>query len=64
MTIAPMAGSLNRALRFLARNGIVTTSQPLAAQAGLQILKNGGNDFDAVVATAAVLNASCTASNM
>jgi len=40
----------------LARNGIVTTSQPLAAQAGLQILKSGGNAFDAAVATAAVLN--------
>ena len=40
----------------LARNGIVTTSQPLAAQAGLQVLKKGGNAFDAAVATAAVLN--------
>ena len=40
----------------LARNGMVTTSQPLAAQAGLQILKKGGNAFDAAVATAAVLN--------
>lgn len=40
----------------LARNGLVTTSQPLAAQAGLQILKKGGNAFDAAVATAAVMN--------
>ena len=40
----------------LARNGIVATSQPLAAQAGLQILKNGGNAFDAAVTTAAVMN--------
>jgi gamma-glutamyltranspeptidase / glutathione hydrolase len=41
---------------MLARNGMVTTSQPLAAQAGLQVLKEGGNAFDAAVATAAVLN--------
>jgi gamma-glutamyltranspeptidase/glutathione hydrolase len=40
----------------LARNAMVTTSQPLAAQAGLRILEKGGNAFDAAVATAAVLN--------
>src|SRR6202022_1724683 len=40
----------------LARNGVVATSQPLAAQAGLQILKKGENAFDAAVASAAVMN--------
>src|SRR4030081_2952979 len=40
----------------LARNGVVATSQPLAAQAGLQILKQGGTAFAAAVATAAVMN--------
>jgi gamma-glutamyltranspeptidase/glutathione hydrolase len=40
----------------LARNGMVAASQPLAAQAGLQVLKEGGNAIDAAVATAAVLN--------
>lgn len=39
-----------------APSGIVATSQPLAAQAGLSILKDGGNAFDAAVATAATLN--------
>ncbi|MFZ0364633.1 MAG: gamma-glutamyltransferase, partial [Candidatus Cybelea sp.] len=40
----------------VARNGMVTTSQPLAAQAGLRILMQGGNAIDAAVATAAALN--------
>jgi gamma-glutamyltranspeptidase/glutathione hydrolase len=37
------------------RNGIVATSQYLAAQAGLGALKNGGNAIDAAVAAAACL---------
>lgn len=37
------------------QRGMVCTSQPLAAQAGLDILKQGGNAADAIIATAACM---------
>ena len=39
-----------------ARRGMVGASNPLAAQAGLNILRQGGNAADAAVATSAMMN--------
>jgi gamma-glutamyltranspeptidase/glutathione hydrolase len=38
------------------QRGVVATSQPLAAQAGVETMDRGGNAFDAAVAAAAALN--------
>ena len=35
-------------------NGIVCSTSPLAASAGIKVLADGGNAFDAALATAAV----------
>ena len=39
-----------------APHGMVASSQPLAAQIGLQVLKEGGNAVDAAIAVAAMVN--------
>jgi hypothetical protein len=38
-------------------NGIISSAQPLATQAGVDILRKGGNAFDAAVAVAAAPSA-------
>ncbi len=46
----------SRRSAVLARHGMVATSQPLAAMAGLRILIDGGNAADAAVTVASMLN--------
>jgi gamma-glutamyltranspeptidase / glutathione hydrolase len=49
------AGFAARRSVVMARNGMVASSQPLAVEAGVSMLKKGGNAIDAAIATALTL---------
>lgn len=52
----------SRRSMVLARRGMIAASNPLASQAGLNILREGGNAADAAIAAAAVMNVTAPAS--
>src|SRR5690606_5231893 len=52
----------SRRSMVLGQGGMVAANNPLAAQAGLDVLRRGGNAADAAVATAAMLNVTDPAS--
>jgi gamma-glutamyltranspeptidase/glutathione hydrolase len=52
--LTPAAGRAGRSVT-LATHGMVAASHPLAAQIGLDVLKNGGNAIDAAIAVNAAL---------
>lgn len=60
---AAMAIEFHREVKYpqrnavAASNGMVTATSPLATAVGVEILKKGGNAFDAAIATALMLNA-------
>ena len=54
----PVSGErfASRRSAIYSSKGIVATTQPLASMAGLRILMQGGNAFDAAVAASAAMN--------
>ncbi len=52
----PWPGLARTRPTVMARNGMVVSAHPLASQAGVDVLKKGGNAFDAAIAVASTLN--------
>src|SRR5262252_3540917 len=58
MLLTPLAMSQDRSQgrsMVVSRNGIVASESPLASQAGVRILEQGGNAVDAAIATNAMM---------
>jgi gamma-glutamyltranspeptidase/glutathione hydrolase len=56
MVLAEAAVDPHAPLDVVARHGMVAAAHPLAAQAGVDVMKAGGNAIDAAIATALTLN--------
>ena len=53
LTVNPWQYSINK--KSLSKNGAVVSAHPLASKVGIEIMKQGGNAFDAAIATQLVL---------
>ncbi len=63
MNLGEVRDRNNNRSAVVCQNGIVCASQPLAAMAGVDVLKSGGNCVDAAIAANAVLGVTEAASN-